>query len=95
MISKDLNETVNRSFRDIMKTDASFGDVFWFLPVVQSLVSQCLNKANFWSQVRSLQLHTNMRDHQALQSDDANLAAELQQFDSFSINVGQGDVPTC
>ena len=54
-----------------------------------------MNKANFWSQVRSLQLHTNMRDHQALQSDDANLAAELQQFDSFSINVGQGDVPTC
>jgi hypothetical protein len=28
MISKDLNETVNRSFRDIMKTDASFGEDF-------------------------------------------------------------------
>ena len=107
MISKDLIETVDRSFRDIMKIDAPFGgclmvfggDFCQVLPIIPKasrsvIVSQCLNKANFWPQVKSLQLHTNMRVQQALQSDDTNHDAELQQFASFLLNVGQGDVPT-
>ena len=35
-----------------------------------------------------------MRVQQAFQLYDTNLAAELQQFVSFLLNVGQGDVPT-
>ena len=43
-----------------------------------AVVSQCLNKANLWPQVRSLQLHTNMRVQQALQPDDLIVLILLQ-----------------
>jgi hypothetical protein len=91
MISKDLIETVDRCFCDIMKIDAPFGgclmvfsrDFCQALLIIPRtsrsvVVSQCLNKANLWPQVRSLQLHTNMRVQQALQSDDLMVLNLLQ-----------------
>jgi hypothetical protein len=107
MVSKDLIETVNRSFQDIMDNTAPFGgclivfggDFRQVLPIIRGasrsvIVSQCLNKASFWPQVQSMRLHTNMRVQQALDSNDSDLAAELQQFAEYLLQVGQGTVPT-
>lgn len=107
MVSKDLIETVNRSFQDIMDNTAPFGgclivfggDFRQVLPIIRGasrsvIVSQCLNKASFWPQVQSMRLHTNMRVQQALESNDSDLAAELQQFAEYLLQVGQGTVPT-
>jgi ATP-dependent DNA helicase PIF1 len=60
MISKDLIETVDRSFHNIMKIDAPFsgclmvfgGDFRQVLLIIPKasrsiIVRQCLNKANF------------------------------------------------
>ncbi|KAL7322346.1 hypothetical protein PS15p_212248 [Mucor circinelloides] len=107
MVSKNLIETVNRSFQDIMGNTASFGGClivfggdFWqVLPIIRGadramIISQCLNRASFWPEVRSMRLTVNMRVQQALRSNDDSLAAELQNFASYLLQVGQGAIPT-
>ncbi|KAL7308265.1 hypothetical protein PS15m_012274 [Mucor circinelloides] len=107
MVSKNLIETVNRSFQDIMGNTASFGGClivfggdFWqVLSIIRGagramIISQCLNRASFWPEVRSMRLTVNMRVQQALRSNDDSLAAELQNFASYLLQVGQGAIPT-
>jgi hypothetical protein len=107
MVSKNLIEAVNRSFQDIMGNVAPFGgclmvfggDFRQVLPIIrgasrQMIVSQCLNRASFWHQVVQLRLTVNMRVHQALESNDANLASSLQRFANYLLQVGQGAIPT-
>ena len=74
MISKDLIETVDKSFQDILKNSLPFGgclfvfagDFRQVLPIIpgasrSSIVPQCINRCYFWPQVRQLRLETNMR----------------------------------
>lgn len=107
MISKSIIEVVDRTFRDITKVDVPFGgclvvfggDFRQVLPVIPKasrsmIVGQCLNKANFWSQVTQLKLHTNMRVQQALEANNVSLAEELRLFSTFLLDVGEGKLPT-
>ncbi|KAG1096320.1 hypothetical protein G6F42_018386 [Rhizopus arrhizus] len=107
MVSKNLIETVNRSFQDIMGNTAPFGaylivfggDFRQVLPIIRGagramIVSQCLNRASFWPHVQSIRLTVNMRVQQALQANDNSLTDELQNFASYLLQVGQGAIPT-
>ncbi|CEP09853.1 hypothetical protein, partial, partial [Parasitella parasitica] len=93
MVSKNLIETVNRSFQNILGNSAPFGGCFivfggdfcQVLPIIRgasrsTIISQCSNRASFWPQARSMRLTVNMRVQQALQSNDEILASELQHF---------------
>ncbi|CEP09472.1 hypothetical protein [Parasitella parasitica] len=69
------------------------------LPIIpgasrSTIISQCLNRASFWPQDRSMKLTVNMRVQQALQSYDEILASELQHFADYLLQVGQGVIPT-
>ena len=107
MVSKHLIETVDRTFRDILKSDVPFGgrlvvfggDFRQVLPVIPKasrsmIVTQCLNRANFWPVVKVFKLEINMRVQEALASDDTSLAATLQYFADFLLKVGEGRIPT-
>ena len=107
MISKDLIEIVDRTFRDLTKINLPFGgrlivfggDFRQVLPIIPKasrshIVENCLNRANFWPHVRSLKLEVNMRVQQALASNDRNLALQLQEFADYLLRVGQGTTPT-
>ncbi|CAO3618552.1 unnamed protein product [Mucor hiemalis] len=107
MISKHLIETVDRTFKDILKSNVPFGgrlivfggDFRQVLPVIPKasrsmIITQCLNRANFWPAVKILKLEINMRVQQALASNDTSLAATLQYFADYLLKVGEGKIPT-
>ncbi|KAK4511760.1 uncharacterized protein ATC70_007304 [Mucor velutinosus] len=107
MIRKDLIETVDRTFKDMMKNSLPCGgrlivfagDFRQVLPIVpgasrSGIVSQCINRCCFWPQVRKFKLETNMRVQQALEDNNQDLANQLQQFSSYLLQIGERKVRT-
>lgn len=107
MVSKDLVETVDRSFRDILKNDVPFGgclivfggDFRQVLPIIpkasrSEIVAQSLNRSNFWRHVKVMKLEINMRVRQALLANDTSFATELQQFADYLLEIGEGRIRT-
>ncbi|KAK4515822.1 uncharacterized protein ATC70_010779 [Mucor velutinosus] len=107
MIRKDLIETVDRTFKDVVKNSLPFGsrlivfagDFCQVLPIVpgasrSGIVSQCINRCYFWPQVRKFKLETNMRVQQALEDNNQDLANQIQQFSSYLLQIGERKVRT-
>ncbi len=99
MANKWLFEAVDRTLRDIRKTNAPFGGVVtvlagdWrqILPVVPGgtradIVGKCLKRSPLWSACSPLAMVTNMR---------ARLAGgETAEHAAFLLEVGNGTLPT-
>ena len=107
MMSQYVFKAVDRTLRDLMqrpnhpfggKVFVLGGDFRQCLPVVPhgspaDVVSMCLNKVDFWDQVRILRLHTNMRVEYFRNRGDEQLAAMLQGWTEYLLRVGDGVEP--
>ena len=99
MGDKRIYETVDRSFRELLKNDLPFGGkLFLFsgdwtqcLPVVQNgdradIVAQCMKSSYLWNYVQQLHLEENMRIK--------NAASDDKEFAQYLLDLGRGKLPT-
>ena len=98
MLDRYLLEAMNRTLQDLMGCDRPFGgkililagDFRQCLPVVQGagrgeIVSHCINQSPLWSYFQIQTLSVNMRVR-------ALGDQILQQFDEWSLSIGNGEV---
>ncbi|KAK4511694.1 uncharacterized protein ATC70_007237 [Mucor velutinosus] len=89
MIRKDLIETVDKTFKDVMKNSLPFGgrlivfagDFRQVFPIVPGAS-------------KKFKLETNMRVQQALEDNNQDLANQIQQFSSYLLQIGERKVRT-
>ena len=99
MLDRYMLEALDRTLRDLLnKPDKPFGDKILILagdfrqclPVVQGatragIVSHCINQSALWSSFQILRLTQNMRVH-------ASGDPTLEQFDNWTLSLGNGEV---
>ncbi|OBZ81223.1 hypothetical protein A0J61_10728, partial [Choanephora cucurbitarum] len=75
------------------------GDFRQILPVIlkgsrSDIVKSCLDTSYLWQHITVLKLRLNMPVRQALNSENSNLAQQLQSFADYLLDVGNGKVET-
>ena len=98
MLDRYMLEALDRTLRDLTNIDRPFGDKILILagdfrqclPVVKGAtragnVTHCINQSPLWGTFQILRLTQNMRVH-------ASGDARLEQFDNWTLSLGNGEV---